>query len=155
MFPPDPHGICVKGPRNVIGYYCVDEQTACQANRKPAESEPMIICSTVMSNRIFDFILVCCIRACRTPAARQKLPLRSASSAWTRPTTTDTQQPSRTFTPRPEICDTRNMAHLLRGKQAGVPNDLSTGIASDLFVLDHVGSHPSTPPPPPCRAQRS
>jgi hypothetical protein len=39
------------------------------------------------------------------------------------------------------------MAHLLRGKQAGVPNDLSTGIAPDVFVLDHVGDHPSTPPP--------
>jgi hypothetical protein len=62
MFPLDPHGICVKGPRNVIGYHCVDEQTACQANRKIAESEPMIICSTVISNRIFDLILVCCIR---------------------------------------------------------------------------------------------
>ncbi|KAF2660712.1 hypothetical protein K491DRAFT_588766 [Lophiostoma macrostomum CBS 122681] len=30
------------------------------------------------------------------------------------------------------------MAHLLRGKQAGVPNDLSTGLGPDLFVLDHV-----------------
>ncbi|PVI06925.1 hypothetical protein DM02DRAFT_513368 [Periconia macrospinosa] len=33
------------------------------------------------------------------------------------------------------------MAHLLRGKQAGVHNDLSTGLASDLFVLDHVKSY--------------
>ncbi|CAI6338888.1 unnamed protein product [Periconia digitata] len=33
------------------------------------------------------------------------------------------------------------MAHLLRGKQAGVHNDLSTGLASDLFILDHVKSY--------------
>ncbi|KAF2799493.1 hypothetical protein K505DRAFT_294468 [Melanomma pulvis-pyrius CBS 109.77] len=30
------------------------------------------------------------------------------------------------------------MAHLLRGKQAGVPNDLSVGLGPDLFVLDHI-----------------
>lgn len=30
------------------------------------------------------------------------------------------------------------MAHLLRGKQAGVSNDLSAGLGPDLFVLDHV-----------------
>lgn len=34
------------------------------------------------------------------------------------------------------------MAHLLRGKQAGVHNDLSTGLGPDLFVLDHVISAP-------------
>lgn len=33
------------------------------------------------------------------------------------------------------------MAHLLRGKQAGVPNDLSAGLGADLFVLDHVCLH--------------
>ena len=30
------------------------------------------------------------------------------------------------------------MAHFLRGKQAGIQNDLSGGIHSDLFVLDDV-----------------
>jgi hypothetical protein len=30
------------------------------------------------------------------------------------------------------------MAHLLRGKQAGIANDLSVGLGPDLFVLDHV-----------------
>ncbi|KAJ4365833.1 Lethal(2) giant larvae sro7 [Neocucurbitaria cava] len=30
------------------------------------------------------------------------------------------------------------MAHLLRGKQAGVNHDLSIGIGADLFVLDHI-----------------
>ncbi|KAL5403625.1 hypothetical protein PMIN04_012784 [Paraphaeosphaeria minitans] len=30
------------------------------------------------------------------------------------------------------------MAHLLRGKQAGVHSDLSTGLGADLFVLDHI-----------------
>ncbi|KAJ4348349.1 Lethal(2) giant larvae sro7 [Didymosphaeria variabile] len=30
------------------------------------------------------------------------------------------------------------MSHLLRGKQAGVHNDLSTGLGPDLFVLDHI-----------------
>lgn len=30
------------------------------------------------------------------------------------------------------------MAHFLRGKQAGVQGDLSTGIAPDFFVLDDV-----------------
>lgn len=30
------------------------------------------------------------------------------------------------------------MAHLLRGKQAGVHGDLSTGLGPDLFVLDYV-----------------
>ncbi|PSN62449.1 hypothetical protein BS50DRAFT_577353 [Corynespora cassiicola Philippines] len=33
------------------------------------------------------------------------------------------------------------MAHLLRGKQAGVPNDLSAGLAPDLFVLDHIRNY--------------
>lgn len=31
-----------------------------------------------------------------------------------------------------------NMAHFLRGKQAGVQADLSTGVAPDFFVLDDV-----------------
>ncbi|KAF1977214.1 hypothetical protein BU23DRAFT_501054 [Bimuria novae-zelandiae CBS 107.79] len=30
------------------------------------------------------------------------------------------------------------MSHLLRGKQAGVHNDLSTGLGADLFHLDHI-----------------
>jgi hypothetical protein len=30
------------------------------------------------------------------------------------------------------------MAHLLRGKQAGIHNDLSAGLGPDLFMLDHV-----------------
>ncbi|KAF2466503.1 uncharacterized protein BDR25DRAFT_345436 [Lindgomyces ingoldianus] len=30
------------------------------------------------------------------------------------------------------------MAHLLRGKQAGVHSDLSAGLGPDLFVLDHI-----------------
>ncbi|OCK73743.1 hypothetical protein K432DRAFT_387227 [Lepidopterella palustris CBS 459.81] len=30
------------------------------------------------------------------------------------------------------------MAHLLRGKQAGIQNDLSVGLAPDLFVLDEI-----------------
>jgi hypothetical protein len=40
------------------------------------------------------------------------------------------------------------MAHLLRGKQAGVHNDLSAGLGPDLFVLDYVGSSyaPTTTP---------
>ncbi|KAF2868951.1 lethal giant larvae like, C-terminal-domain-containing protein [Massariosphaeria phaeospora] len=33
------------------------------------------------------------------------------------------------------------MAHLLRGKQAGVPNDLSTGLGPDLFVLDCIRNY--------------
>jgi hypothetical protein len=33
------------------------------------------------------------------------------------------------------------MAHLLRGKQAGVHNDLSTGLGPDLFVLDDVNRY--------------
>ncbi|KAH8727170.1 lethal giant larvae like, C-terminal-domain-containing protein [Phaeosphaeriaceae sp. PMI808] len=33
------------------------------------------------------------------------------------------------------------MAHLLRGKQAGVSNDLSTGLGPDLFVLDHIRNY--------------
>ncbi|KAH7138149.1 lethal giant larvae like, C-terminal-domain-containing protein [Dendryphion nanum] len=33
------------------------------------------------------------------------------------------------------------MAHLLRGKQAGVPNDLSAGLGPDLFVLDHINTY--------------
>ena len=32
------------------------------------------------------------------------------------------------------------MAHILRGKQAGVNNDLSAGLGPDLIVLDHVCS---------------
>lgn len=31
------------------------------------------------------------------------------------------------------------MAHLLRGKQAGVHKDLSSGIAPEFFALDDVG----------------
>lgn len=31
------------------------------------------------------------------------------------------------------------MAHFLRGKQAGVANDLSEGLSSDQFILDGVG----------------
>lgn len=30
------------------------------------------------------------------------------------------------------------MAHFLRGKQAGVQNDLSQGIAAEFFLLDDV-----------------
>jgi hypothetical protein len=30
------------------------------------------------------------------------------------------------------------MAHLLRGKQAGISNDLSQGLGPDLLVPDHV-----------------
>ncbi|KAF1946506.1 hypothetical protein EJ02DRAFT_450594 [Clathrospora elynae] len=33
------------------------------------------------------------------------------------------------------------MAHLLRGKQAGVSNDLSQGLGPDLFVLDHIRNY--------------
>ncbi|KAH9879880.1 hypothetical protein J1614_001904 [Plenodomus biglobosus] len=33
------------------------------------------------------------------------------------------------------------MAHLLRGKQAGINHDLSAGIAPDLFVLDHIRNY--------------
>ncbi|KAH7401446.1 snare-dependent exocytosis protein-like protein [Pyrenochaeta sp. MPI-SDFR-AT-0127] len=33
------------------------------------------------------------------------------------------------------------MAHLLRGKQAGVHNDLSAGLGPDLFVLDHIRNY--------------
>jgi hypothetical protein len=39
------------------------------------------------------------------------------------------------------------MAHLLRGKQAGIPNDLSAGLGPDLFVLDHVCSLHHLPVP--------
>src|SRR5207302_1599218 len=38
-----------------------------------------------------------------------------------------------------------NMAHLLRGKQAGIQNDLSAGLGPDLFVVDDV--YPSSSPP--------
>jgi syntaxin-binding protein 5 len=39
------------------------------------------------------------------------------------------------------------MAHLLRGKQAGIHNDLSAGLGPDLFVLDHVcACGPYAPP---------
>jgi hypothetical protein len=41
------------------------------------------------------------------------------------------------------------MAHLLRGKQAGISNDLSQGLGPDLFVLDHVRTRCLTPPFPP------
>jgi hypothetical protein len=37
------------------------------------------------------------------------------------------------------------MAHLLRGKQAGIHNDLSAGLGPDLFVLDHVGACATAP----------
>ncbi len=30
------------------------------------------------------------------------------------------------------------MAHLFRGKQAGIASDLSVGISSDVFMLDEV-----------------
>lgn len=30
------------------------------------------------------------------------------------------------------------MAHLLRGKQAGIQKDLSEGLTADLFLLDDV-----------------
>jgi len=33
------------------------------------------------------------------------------------------------------------MAHLLRGKQAGIQNDLSAGIAPDVFAIDDVRLH--------------
>ncbi|KAL5120360.1 Lethal(2) giant larvae sro7 [Pleosporales sp. CAS-2024a] len=33
------------------------------------------------------------------------------------------------------------MAHLLRGKQAGIHNDLSAGLGPDLFVLDHIRNY--------------
>ncbi|KAF2459377.1 lethal giant larvae like, C-terminal-domain-containing protein [Lineolata rhizophorae] len=33
------------------------------------------------------------------------------------------------------------MAHLLRGKQAGIQNDLSAGITSDLFAVDDLGRY--------------
>jgi syntaxin-binding protein 5 len=33
------------------------------------------------------------------------------------------------------------MAHLLRGKQAGINADLSHGLASDLFILDHIRNY--------------
>ncbi|KAL6709505.1 Lethal(2) giant larvae sro7 [Coniothyrium glycines] len=33
------------------------------------------------------------------------------------------------------------MAHLLRGKQAGVSRDLSEGLGPDLFVLDHIRNY--------------
>ncbi len=32
----------------------------------------------------------------------------------------------------------QNMAHFLRGKQAGIHNDLSAGLAPELFALDDV-----------------
>lgn len=31
------------------------------------------------------------------------------------------------------------MAHLLRGKQVGIQNDLSAGLAPDFFAVDDVG----------------
>ncbi|KAH7095055.1 lethal giant larvae like, C-terminal-domain-containing protein [Paraphoma chrysanthemicola] len=33
------------------------------------------------------------------------------------------------------------MAHLLRGKQAGIHNDLSAGLGPDLFILDHIRNY--------------
>jgi syntaxin-binding protein 5 len=33
------------------------------------------------------------------------------------------------------------MAHLLRGKQAGINADLSHGLASDVFILDHIRNY--------------
>ncbi|KAL9123171.1 MAG: hypothetical protein Q9187_000287, partial [Circinaria calcarea] len=33
------------------------------------------------------------------------------------------------------------MTHFLRGKQAGIHSDLSAGLSSDLFVLDHVAQY--------------
>jgi syntaxin-binding protein 5 len=39
------------------------------------------------------------------------------------------------------------MAHLLRGKQAGISNDLSQGLGPDLFVLDHVRARRIVTPP--------
>ncbi|KAF2144568.1 uncharacterized protein K452DRAFT_266511 [Aplosporella prunicola CBS 121167] len=33
------------------------------------------------------------------------------------------------------------MAHLLRGKQTGIQNDLSAGITQDLFLLDHINRY--------------
>lgn len=33
------------------------------------------------------------------------------------------------------------MAHLLRGKQVGIQNDLSAGLAPDFFAVDDVGHH--------------
>ncbi|KAH3941288.1 hypothetical protein HBI56_208810 [Parastagonospora nodorum] len=33
------------------------------------------------------------------------------------------------------------MAHLLRGKQAGIHSDLSAGLGPDLFVLDHIRNY--------------
>jgi len=33
------------------------------------------------------------------------------------------------------------MAHLLRGKQVGIQNDLSAGLAPDFFAVDDVGYH--------------
>lgn len=32
------------------------------------------------------------------------------------------------------------MAHLLRGKQAGIQNDLSAGVLPDVFAIDDVGT---------------
>jgi hypothetical protein len=37
------------------------------------------------------------------------------------------------------------MAHLLRGKQAGIHGDLSAGLGADLFILDHVGPRVAAP----------
>ena len=33
------------------------------------------------------------------------------------------------------------MAHLLRGKQVGIQNDLSAGIMPDFFAIDDVGTN--------------
>lgn len=33
----------------------------------------------------------------------------------------------------------QEMAHFLRGKQAGIQKDLSEGLSPDLFLLDDVG----------------
>jgi hypothetical protein len=37
------------------------------------------------------------------------------------------------------------MAHLLRGKQAGIHGDLSAGLGPDLFILDHVRPRVAAP----------
>ena len=35
-----------------------------------------------------------------------------------------------------------NMAHFLRGKQAGIQNDLSAGLGPEVFILDDVSFSP-------------
>jgi hypothetical protein len=43
------------------------------------------------------------------------------------------------------------MAHLLRGKQAGIHGDLSAGLGPDLFVVDHVCARATAPRGPALR----